>query len=109
MPANQEITAYPITEEFFDSLETLPNWEETQFKQGCAVESHKHSHGAMYFTKDVKSLKTEGSKRDLPKYAAVYVPKGREHGWSGVAQGSTQAVVGHFHTGHGLHSLVPEY
>lgn len=33
----------------------------------------------------------------------------KEHGQNGVAQGSSQAIVGHFHTGHGLHSIVPEY
>jgi len=105
----QQIEIHPISAEFFEQINRLPNWEATEFGEKCAVESHEHEHDAMYFTKGVKNLRFGEKRLELPNLAAVFIPRGHEHGWSGVKEGSEKAVVGHFHTGHGIHKIVPEY
>ncbi len=101
-----KIKVEPISKRFFDNLKKLKNWNETKLKKGLAIQKHSHQFNAMYFTKNVRTLVTKTGSMLLPPYAAVFIPKRTEHGWSDVTYSET-AVVGHFHSGHGIHKRVP--
>ncbi|MBI2148274.1 hypothetical protein HYU23_01205 [Candidatus Woesearchaeota archaeon] len=103
----RKIVIHPITEKFYRNLSKLKNWEETKLVRGQAVKIHKHKFDAMYFTSSVKTLYNDGEKIDLPEFAAVFIPKEQEHGWGGANR--EIGIVGHFHEGHGIHAIVPEY
>ena len=90
-------------------MATLQNWEVTSVKSGQSVEAHKHNFNAVYYTNGIKELYSNGKKTTLPDNAVVYIPQGAEHAWSGVQENREIAEVGHFHSGHGVHSIVPEY
>lgn len=105
----KKLVVNPITSQLYNNIAKLKNWQETPLKKGQAIEKHAHGFDAMYFTKGVKKICCSNNIIELPDYAAVFVPRGTDHGWSGVAPNRKSAVVGHFHDGHGIHEIVSEY
>ena len=103
------LDVHPITPQLFNAVSKLNRWNFSRFNKGQAVQKHSHKFDAMYFVNGVKEVCSGGSRIALPEFAAVFIPKGAEHGWNGIASGKTEAVVGHFHDGHGVHEVVPEY
>lgn len=101
-------SVHEITSSFFNELSRLNGWQITSIGAGEAVAAHSHEFDAMYFTNGVKELYSEGSKAELPELAAVFIPKGTEHAWSGVRTAAC-AQIGHFHPAHGMHKIVAEY
>ena len=98
-----------LTSEMYGQLSKLRGWDETKVASGQAIEAHVHGFNAMYFTNGVKYLYSGGEKIPLPECAAVFVPNGTQHGWSGVAKGRDGGVVGFLEAGHGGHNIVTEY
>ncbi len=103
----KEIKIHNISKNLYNNLSKLKNWEETKIIKNQAVKAHKHKFDAMYFTKGIKTLYSNGKKIKLPDFAAVYIPIGQEHGWSGTNK--ELGIVGHFHSGHGIHKIISEY
>ena len=105
----ESIKIQAIAPEFYTNLGKLKNWQTTKLTKGKAVKAHSHKFNAMYFTKGVAELYSKGKKFSLPEYASVFIPKGEEHAWTGVLDNKPLAEIGHFHEGHGIHKIVPEY
>lgn len=104
-----EIHIHKLAPEMYKDVSKLKGWQETKLEKGKAVEAHFHGFDAMYFTNGVKALYSNGESRNLPEYAAVFIPQGQEHAWSNVQDGKNIAIVGHFHEGHGIHNIVSAY
>ena len=105
----QGIQIHEINEAMYQDLGRLVGWKETTLQPGQAVEAHRHGFNAMYFTNGVSELYCEGERVALPEKAAVFIAQGREHAWNGVREGCDKGVVGHFHSGHGIHKIVDQY
>ncbi len=105
----QGVQIHELNEAMYQDLGQLVGWEETTLQAGQAVEAHKHGFNAMYFTNGVSELYSEGEKVALPERAAVFIQQGTEHAWNSVQEGYDRGVVGHFHSGHGIHKIVDQY
>ncbi|MGR9463075.1 hypothetical protein [Rhizobium leguminosarum] len=98
-----DVTIVPIPEESRALLSGAPGWRETEVPCGKRVASHFHDFQAYYFTFGISKLKSGENEQELPKAAMIVVPKGVAHCW--IASEKYDAVVGHFHEGHGYHFL----
>jgi len=105
----ERIEIHPIKQDFYRNLGKLKGWQITRIGKGQAVKAHSHKFHAVYFTNGVKKLYSKVKTMELPEFASVFVPKGVEHAWSGVLEKMEKAEIGHFHEGHGIHAIVPEY
>jgi quercetin dioxygenase-like cupin family protein len=103
------IQIHEISQQMFQNLGNLKEWEETIVQPGEAVKAHKHDFNAMYIIDGVAEVFSNGKTVELPKRAAVFIPKGVEHSWNGVAKDKEKGIVGHFHSGHGVHKIVGQY
>jgi len=98
-----------LTRELYHSFVGTDGWKEQRIGNGQALQLHQHGFDAIYFTNGVRGVYTGENERILPQYAAVRIAAGNNHAWNGVKNGNDAGVIGHFHQGHGLHTIVSEY
>jgi quercetin dioxygenase-like cupin family protein len=99
-----DVTIVPIPDSSQALLASAAGWNETPVPSGKRVARHFHDFQAIYFTFGIPTMQVGDEQRSLPEAAMVVVPKGVVHGWLG-RQDKLDAMVGHFHEGHGYHFM----
>lgn len=85
---------------------SLLSWcHRTLLHRAQRIAEHAHDFVAVYFTKSVRLLRLADGVVQLPEASMVLVWRGRTHSWEGVRPNAAEAIVAHFHRGHGVHDI----